>query len=82
MDATLQAVKRADKGKNEARRHRAAGRLPAVVYGRGAATPVTVEPKALSRILHSESGANTLITLAVDGEADARVLVKEYSSTR
>src|SRR5512132_3915751 len=78
MDATLQAVKRDDKGKNQARRHRAAGRLPAVVYGAGGATPVTVEPKALSRILHSESGANTLITLAVDGEADARVLVKEY----
>ena len=33
MDATLQAEKRADKGKNQARRHRAAGRLPAVVYG-------------------------------------------------
>jgi large subunit ribosomal protein L25 len=78
MDATLQAVKRGDKGKNEARRHRAAGRLPAVVYGAGGSTPVTVEPKALSRILHSESGANTLITLAVEGEADARVLVKEY----
>jgi large subunit ribosomal protein L25 len=78
MDATLQAVKRGDKGKNEARRHRAAGRLPAVVYGAGGSMPVTVEPKALSRILHSESGANTLITLAVEGEADARVLVKEY----
>jgi large subunit ribosomal protein L25 len=78
MDATLQAVKRGDKGKNEARRHRAAGRLPAVVYGAGGSMPVTVEPKALSRILHSESGANTLITLAVEGEADGRVLVKEY----
>jgi large subunit ribosomal protein L25 len=78
MDATLQAVKRGDKGKNEARRHRAAGRLPAVIYGAGGSMPVTVEPKALSRILHSESGANTLITLAVEGEADARVLVKEY----
>jgi large subunit ribosomal protein L25 len=78
MDATLQAVKRGDKGKNEARRHRAAGRLPAVIYGAGGSMPVTVEPKALSRILHSESGANTLITLAVEGEADGRVLVKEY----
>ena len=79
MDATLQAVKRGDKGKNEARRHRAAGRLPAVVYGAGGAPmPVTVEPKALSRILHSESGANTLIALAVDGEAESRVLVKEF----
>jgi large subunit ribosomal protein L25 len=83
MEVTLQAVKRGDKGKNEARRHRAAGRLPAVVYGPVAggapqALPVTVEPKALSRILHSESGANTLITLHVDGETDARVLVKHY----
>jgi large subunit ribosomal protein L25 len=78
MDATLQAVKRGDKGKNEARRHRAAGRLPAVVYGAGDPMPVTVEPKALSKILHSDSGANTLITLSIDGEADSRVLVKEY----
>jgi large subunit ribosomal protein L25 len=83
MEVTLQAVKRGDKGKNEARRHRAAGRLPAVIYGPpgGSSTqglPVTVEPKALSRILHSEAGANTLITLRVDGENEARVLVKEY----
>jgi large subunit ribosomal protein L25 len=79
MEVTLQAVKRGDKGKNEARRHRAAGRLPAIVYGTGnQPISVTVEPKALSRILHSDSGANTLITLRLDGEGDARVLVKEY----
>lgn len=84
MEATLEAVKRGDRGKNEARRLRAAGRLPAVVYGppsSGAdtgAVPIAVEPKALSRILHSESGANTLITLRVDGEPETRVLVKEY----
>jgi large subunit ribosomal protein L25 len=78
MDATLQGVKRGTRGKNEARRHRAAGRLPAVVYGGGDPLVITVEPKALSRILHSESGANTLITLSVDGESDSRVLVKEY----
>jgi large subunit ribosomal protein L25 len=84
METTLQAVKRGDKGKNEARRLRAAGRLPAIVYGRTPAAKqvnalaVTVEPKELSRILHSESGANTLITLKIDGEPDAQVLVKEY----
>ena len=78
MDATLQGVKRGSRGKNEARRNRAAGRLPAVVYGGGEALVITVEPKALSRILHSESGANTLITLSVDGEPDSRALVKEY----
>ena len=83
MDATLEAVKRSDKGKNEARRHRAAGRLPAVVYGTAkdgkapTGVSVTVDPKGLMRILRSDSGVNTLITLKLDGGA-TQVLVKEY----
>jgi large subunit ribosomal protein L25 len=82
MEVTLQAEKRTDKGKNQARRHRASGRLPAVVYGPVAggtdtSIPVTVDPKALSRILHSESGANTIISLEVDGKTTA-VLVKDF----
>ena len=83
MDATLEAVKREGRGKNEANRLRVAGRIPAVVYGsvkEGKApegVALTVDPKALLRILHSESGANTLITLRVDG-SEARVMVKEY----
>jgi large subunit ribosomal protein L25 len=83
MEATLEAVKRTDSGKNEARRHRAAGRLPAVVYGPskdGAApigVPVTVDPKGLMRIFHSDSGVNTLITLKLDGTS-TQVLVREY----
>ena len=45
------------------------GRIPAVVYGadKGKATEITVDPKILSRILHSESGVNTLIGLQLDG---------------
>jgi large subunit ribosomal protein L25 len=39
---------------------------------------VSVDPKQLLRILHSESGANTLISLKVDGTGAARVMVKEY----
>lgn len=83
MEATLEAVKRSDSGKNEARRHRAAGRLPAVVYGTvkdgktPVGVPVTVDPKGLMRILRSDSGVNTLITLKLDGGA-TQVLVKEY----
>jgi large subunit ribosomal protein L25 len=79
MDATLQAEKRDERGKNAARRLRASGRIPAVVYGleKNKATEITVDPKVLSRILHSESGANTLIGLQLDG-SDTRVLVKEY----
>jgi large subunit ribosomal protein L25 len=83
MDATLEAVKRDGRGKNEGNRLRASGKIPAVVYGsrqEGKApegVSVAVDPKALLRILRSESGANTLINLRVDG-GEARVMVKEY----
>ncbi len=84
MDATLEAVKRTGKGKNEARRLRASGKVPAVVYGaqkagdKVAPVPVAVSPKEMMRILHSASGVNTLITLTVPGESTQRVLVKEF----
>lgn len=84
MEATLEAVKREGRRKNEANRLRASGRIPAVVYGAknkdgGApeSVSIAVDPKAVLRILHSDSGANTLINLRVDG-AEARVMVKEY----
>jgi len=79
MDATLEAVSRKRFGKNEAGRIRREGQIPAVVYGEAhAAESVSVNPKDLLRILHSESGANTLISLKIDGKGDHRVLVKEY----
>ncbi len=84
MEATLEATTRDSFGKNEARRTRQAGRVPAVVYGASpdaaqtrVAIPIAVEPKALSKILHSESGANTLISLKLGGTA-TKVLVREY----
>ena len=81
MEATLHAEKRESRGKNEARRLRAAGRIPAVVYGteKDKATAIAVDPKMLLRILHSESGVNTLIGLEGRGiAAGGKVLVKEY----
>src|SRR4051794_9831678 len=79
MDATLQAQKRGGRGKNEARRLRASGQIPAVVYGaeKNKAVEIAVDPKILMRILHSKGGVNTLIGLQLDG-GDTRVLVKEY----
>jgi len=83
MEAVLQAKKRDTIGKNEARRTRREGHVPAVLYGGDSsggrqATSIAVDPKALLKILHSESGANTLISLKLDGAGDTRVLVKEY----
>jgi large subunit ribosomal protein L25 len=83
MEATLEAVKREGRGKNEANRLRAAGKIPAVVYGtrKDGKAPegvaVAVDPKTVLRILHSDSGANTLINLKLDG-GESRVMVKEY----
>jgi len=84
MEAVLEATTRDSFGKNEARRTRREGKVPAVVYGGSgdaaghAAMPIAVEPKALLRILHSESGANTLISLKLAGAGDTKVLVKEF----
>lgn len=79
MESTLEAVKRTTFGRSEAGRMRRAGKIPAVVYGGGGeGTPVAVDPKHLSRILHSKSGVNTLISLKMEGAGDVRVLVKEY----
>ena len=80
MEATLHAEKREGRGKNEARRLRASGRIPAVVYGteKNKATAIAVDPKMLLRILHSESGVNTLVGLEGADLAGGKVLVKEY----
>jgi large subunit ribosomal protein L25 len=84
MEAVLEATTRDTFGKNEARRTRRGGQVPGVLYGSagdvGNKEPraIAVDPKSLLKILHSESGANTLIALKLAGEGDTRVLVKDY----
>ena len=82
MGATLEAVTRSTFGKNESRRLRRDGRIPAVVYGgvdpQAGSVSISVDPKPLLRIMYSESGANTLIGLTIDGGAASQVLVKQY----
>jgi len=83
MEARLEALKRDTFGKNEARRLRAKGQIPAVLYGGGSAdgkpqaTPIAVDPKILMGILRGESGVNTLIGLKVGAE-EVKVLMREY----
>jgi large subunit ribosomal protein L25 len=79
MEAVLDAAERTQRGKNEARRLRASGRIPAVVYGeKEGGRAIAVDPKILSRILKTGQGANTLIALNLPGTGDARVLVRDY----
>jgi large subunit ribosomal protein L25 len=78
---TVEAEPREDFGKNAARRTRAAGRIPGVVYGGGGPViPVSVDPIGIRNILHSESGHNTIFTLEVRGKAPARAMVRDWQS--
>ena len=62
--------------KNAARRVRVAGLIPAVVYGAGLESiAITVEPKTITKILHSESGHNTIFDLDVDGTGAKAMIV-------
>jgi large subunit ribosomal protein L25 len=67
-------------GKGAARKLRAAGRIPAVLYGRGRnSLPLSLDPRALDKILRA-SGANTLLDLTIEGHPELRdtvALVKE-----
>jgi large subunit ribosomal protein L25 len=81
-DNALQIEIRSDVGKGVARKLRAAGRIPGVVYGRTTGTvPVTLDPMLLRRVLlRSEAGLNTLFELQVAGGGELHgkpVLVRE-----
>ena len=72
----LEAEPRQPGNKNDARRVRRSGKIPAVVYGAGKnAVPVSVDPRQVSRILHSESGHNTIFDLALDGQRSKAMIV-------
>jgi large subunit ribosomal protein L25 len=75
-DITVTAEPRDSRGKNEARRLRAKGSLPAVVYGGTAqATPLAVDPKQLTRILNSKTGHNTIFNLGVNGDSTPVMII-------
>jgi large subunit ribosomal protein L25 len=65
--------------KNAARRVRVAGNIPAVVYGAGKeAVPVTVDPRIITKILHSESGHNTIFDLDVSGSPTVKAMIVDW----
>jgi large subunit ribosomal protein L25 len=65
--------------KNAARRVRAAGKIPAVLYG-PAHNPVAVEldPKQMTRILFSDTGRNTIFDVEVPGEPAAKAMIVDW----
>src|SRR6266702_2508886 len=72
----LEAESRTAGNKNEARRVRRGGKIPAVVYGAGQdSLPVAVDPRQVTRILNSETGHNTIFDLALDGSKTKAMIV-------
>ena len=71
----VEAAPRAERGKNEARRLRASGRVPAVLYGgKGDAITLSVNTKQVNAILRSESGHNTLFQVDLNGKHEPAIL--------
>jgi large subunit ribosomal protein L25 len=72
----LEAHPREAGTKGHARRVRRDGKIPAVVYGAGKdSLSVSVDPRVVSRILHSETGHNTIFDLALNGEQSKAMIV-------
>jgi large subunit ribosomal protein L25 len=78
-DLKVAAQTRDSRGKNEARRLRVKGLVPAVVYG-GTDQPaaVSVDPKEINKILHSRTGHNTIFNLSITGAADTPVMIVDW----
>lgn len=75
-DITIAVEVRASRGKNEARRMRAAGKIPAVVYGAFQdAVSISISPKEIAKITRSSSGLNTIFNIAVEGGETTPVMV-------
>jgi len=80
-DITVAAQPRASRGKNEARRTRKHGLVPAVVYG-AFKDPVTVavSPREIMQIVHSASGYNTIFNLDIEGHENTPVMVVDHQN--
>jgi large subunit ribosomal protein L25 len=78
QQATIEAESRDNTGKGVARSLRRAGRIPAVIYGRGRnPEALSVDTTALTRLLTQVSASTTLVDVAVSGRATVKALIRE-----
>jgi large subunit ribosomal protein L25 len=80
-DITITAQPRDARGKNEARRLRARGMAPAVVYGAGGnSIAVAVNPKEINKILHSGAGHNTIFDVKIGDVETVAVMLVDWQN--
>jgi large subunit ribosomal protein L25 len=74
----VEGAARETRGKNEARRLRVSGKVPAVLYGgKGGALALSVNTKQVTAILRSETGHNTLFQVDLGGNSETAI-VKDW----
>ncbi len=79
FDAVVATPRTGKFNKNHARRVRVEGKIPAVVYGAGQdAVAVTVDPRVVTKILHSEAGHNTIFDLNVEGAPLVKAMIVDW----
>ncbi|MEO8499653.1 MAG: 50S ribosomal protein L25 [Vicinamibacteria bacterium] len=77
-DIVVSAEAREQRGKNEAKRLRVRGRIPAIVYAPGKENvAVSVSPRELAAVFKTGAAENTLVDLELDGKK-RKVILKEY----
>jgi len=80
-EVIIRAEPRESRGKNEARRLRAKGRAPGVLYGADkSAVAVSVNPAEVNKILHTGSGKNTIFKLSIQGLEDTPAMIVDWQT--
>ncbi|MGA2773270.1 MAG: 50S ribosomal protein L25 [Bryobacteraceae bacterium] len=75
-DISVAAEVRTSRGKNEARRTRRAGHIPAVIYGSfQEPVSIAVNPREINKIVHSNTGYNTIFNLVIQGGETTPVML-------
>ena len=73
----LNVAIRDGRGKGAARSLRRSGNIPAVIYGQGGSTPVSINRKELSKLISAGAGGNTLLTLMVSSGGEKMAVLRE-----
>ncbi len=75
----VEATPRTSRGKNPARQLRRQGMVPGVVYGgQQPPTPLSVDPRMVERLLHTEAGQNAVFTLTIKGQGQTPAMIREW----
>ena len=75
----MEAQPRATRGKNAARRLRAAGQIPAILYGLGKdSVAVAFEDKEITKLLQSPSGRNQIVNVKISGGETAPAMAADW----